>query len=100
MPPRRKSAETTTRARKAPQGTKKTRVAKKSGEKKTTRARSAYIFFSKEKQSDFDKSTPVPERGRIIGEAWRNMTPSQKAPYEKMAAKDKERAEKERAAHA
>jgi hypothetical protein len=101
----RRATRKTVAVKKAPQGAKKSPVRKRAGgakkkdPHKVKRARSAYIFFSKEKQSEFEKSTPVPERGRIIGAAWRNMSASEKEPYEKMAEKDKKRAERERAAH-
>lgn len=73
------------------------RVTKKSDGPKVKRARSAYIFFAMEKQKDFDKSTPIAERGRVIGAAWKKMSASQKAPYVKKAEADKARSARERA---
>jgi hypothetical protein len=62
------------------------------------RGKSAYMFFAAEQQKTFDKSTPVPARGTVIGERWRALSAADKAPYEKLAAADKARAESERAA--
>lgn len=62
------------------------------------RAKSAYIFFATDQQKTFDKSVPVTERGKAIGERWRAMSAAEKKPYEAMAVKDKARAERERAA--
>lgn len=62
------------------------------------RANSAYIFFATDQQKTFEKSVPVTERGKEIGARWRALSAAEKKPYEALAAKDKARAERERAA--
>jgi hypothetical protein len=81
---------------KSPAGRKKAALPKKA-KSAVKRALSAYMFFSAESQKKYEKSVPIAQRGAEIGAAWRAMTAAQKKPYEAMAAKDKARAERERA---
>lgn len=61
------------------------------------KAKSAYIFFSTEMQKDpkIAAMSSVADRARAIGAMWKEL--KDKSKYEKLAAKDKERAEKEKA---
>ncbi|KAG8375079.1 hypothetical protein BUALT_Bualt10G0062900 [Buddleja alternifolia] len=52
---------------------------------------SAYFIFSNERRAAlFAENKNVLEVARITGEEWKNMTEKQRAPYEKMAMKNKE----------
>lgn len=63
----------------------------------------AYIFFMKEKREEICKKNPTvksaTEIAALVGEEWKKLTPSQKAPYEKKAEADKLRYQKEIAAY-
>ncbi|KAL0393651.1 UNVERIFIED_CONTAM: High mobility group B protein 6 [Sesamum latifolium] len=53
---------------------------------------SAYFIFSNERRAAlFAENKNVLEVARITGEEWKNMTEKQKAPYEQMALKSKEK---------
>lgn len=63
----------------------------------------AYIFFMKEKREEICKRHPsvksATEIAALVGEEWKKLTPSQKAPYEKKAEADKQRYQREIAAY-
>lgn len=79
---------------------KKGKKKKKEGPK-VKRALSAYMFFAKHERPGLKEKNPelsFGELGRALGAAWSTADASTKKKYEAMAAKDKLRAEKERAA--
>lgn len=87
--------------KKSPTKTKKAKGAgkkeKKAGPK---RAVSAYIYFVKanrEKVQAEYSDASFSELGKILGKKWKELTDKEKAPYEKQAAADKARYEKEKA---
>ncbi|KAL8270063.1 hypothetical protein Esti_006013 [Eimeria stiedai] len=63
----------------------------------------AYIFFMKEKREEICKKNPsvksATEIAALVGDEWKKLTPSQKAPYEKKAEADKQRYQREIAAY-
>jgi len=62
-------------------------------------ARNAYMFFCnelREKLKSESPDMPITEVGKEAGRRWKEMTPSIRAKYEKMAADDKLRYEKEK----
>ena len=63
---------------------------------------SAYFFFMNDQRPKVVKSNPdlkVTEVGKKLGELWRAMSDSEKAPYVKKADADKIRYEKAKAAY-
>jgi len=55
---------------------------------------SSYIFFSNDYRPivrEKDPTLTLPEVSRCLGIAWKNLTPEQRAPYERKANEDKER---------
>ncbi|KAK1442360.1 hypothetical protein BgAZ_403900 [Babesia gibsoni] len=92
----------------APKGAKQ--VAKKAKKSKKDpnapkRALSSYMFFAKEKRVELvakhpDMAKDVAAIGKMIGTAWNALNEAQKAPYEKLAAEDRARYEREKAAYA
>lgn len=76
--------------------TKFTTKSPKNDPNKPTRARNAYIFFLIERSPIVKASRPdlqkVTDRSAIIADLWKNLTPSEKEVYDKMAQEDKERA--------
>ncbi|KAL6888141.1 hypothetical protein ACP4OV_009167 [Aristida adscensionis] len=74
---------------------------RKSGKKDKDPARpkqpmSAYFLYSQERRAALvAEKKNVPEIGKITGEEWKNMTEAQKAPYEKVARKQKEEYQKQ-----
>ncbi|CAD6251202.1 unnamed protein product [Miscanthus lutarioriparius] len=57
---------------------------------------SAYFVYSQERRAALvAEKKNVPEIGKITGEEWKNMTEAQKAPYEKVARKQKEEYQKQ-----
>lgn len=82
---------------------KKTKKAKKDPNA-PKRALSSYMFFAKEKRVDIVKKNPeiakdVAAIGKMIGAAWNALEEAEKAPYEKLAAEDRARYEREKAAY-
>mmetsp|Transcript_4997 Transcript_4997/g.6303 ORF Transcript_4997/g.6303 Transcript_4997/m.6303 type:complete len:140 (-) Transcript_4997:176-595(-) len=66
------------------------------------RGMSSYMFFSNDRRPELkaDKpDLPFGEYAKIIGEEWRGLNESAKAPYEAKAAQDKARYEKEMKAY-
>ncbi|KAI4840100.1 high mobility group protein B2 [Plasmodium brasilianum] len=64
------------------------------------RALSAYMFYVKDKRLEIIKERPelakdVAQVGKLVGEAWGQLSPAQKSPYEKKAQLDKVRYSKE-----
>ncbi|KAH8089269.1 high mobility group box domain-containing protein [Filobasidium floriforme] len=63
------------------------------------RGLSAFMFYSTAQRENVKKNNPgisFGEIGKQLGQQWREMTAQEKAPYEKQAAADKERAEREK----
>ncbi|XP_057521584.1 high mobility group B protein 13-like [Amaranthus tricolor] len=70
--------------------TKKTR--KEKDPLKPKQPMSAYLMYSKERQSDLlGEGNKLPEASKIIGEEWKNMSEEQKKPYEEIAKENKEK---------
>lgn len=68
------------------------------------RALSAYMFFAKDKREEIIKKNPtlksdISRVGKMIGEAWAKLSTAEKAPFDKKAAADKARYEKEISAY-
>ncbi|EPQ55738.1 HMG-box [Gloeophyllum trabeum ATCC 11539] len=66
------------------------------------RALSAYMFFSQDWRERIKAENPdagFGEVGKLLGAKWKEMDDSEKKPYIEQAAKDKERAEQEKAAY-
>jgi len=77
---------------------KRHRKAKKE-EGKPKRALNSFMFFAIDNRKSVSQKHPsysVTDIGRKLGEMWRSMGSEDKAPYERMAAKDKERSARER----
>jgi hypothetical protein len=65
---------------------------------KVKRPKNAYFFFTAEHREEIKKNKPDLKQKEIfkeLGELWKNLSDSKKKKYEDMAAKDKERYEKE-----
>ena len=65
---------------------------------KPKRAMVAFMFFSIEQRPSEQKKNPslgIADISKLLGQQWRTMSDSQKARYEKLAAQDKIRYEKE-----
>jgi len=68
---------------------------------KPKRALNAYLFFANENRAALRKQHPssaVTDIARKLGKMWHSLSADDKVPYERMAARDKERASRERAA--
>jgi uncharacterized protein YodC (DUF2158 family) len=55
---------------------------------------SAYMFFCTSKRTELKKSQPkmtVPEMGKVLGKMWQDISVKDKASFDEMAMKDKER---------
>ena len=82
----------------------KAKAAKPAGKKKKDgpkRGLSAFMFFSQDNRDKIKEENPgcsFGEVGKFLGAAWGAADAATKAKYEKMAAADKERYEKEKAA--
>merc|ERR1719482_1168633 len=87
-------------------GTKKPAAAGKAGKKKKKakdpnkpkRAMVAFMYFSIDQRPVMQKKNPtmkIAEISKLLGAQWRSMSATQKAPYDKKAAADKKRYEKE-----
>jgi len=92
--PKRKAAE---KAEKAPRAakTKKDKNAPK-------RALSAYMFFSQDWRERIKSENPdagFGEVGKLLGAKWKELDDDEKKPYVEQAAKDKTRAENEKATY-
>ncbi|KAJ3161063.1 FACT complex subunit [Geranomyces michiganensis] len=75
---------------------KKAKKEKKDGPK---RGQTSFLYFSKDKRSEILAEFPglaLPEVSKKLGEAWKAVSPEEKAKYEDMAKADKERYEKEK----
>ncbi|TFK47202.1 hypothetical protein OE88DRAFT_1666527 [Heliocybe sulcata] len=92
-----------TRSRKAAEkGEKGTRAKAKKDKNAPKRALSAYMFFSQDWRERIKAENPdagFGEVGKLLGAKWKEMDDSEKKPYVEQAAKDKERAEEEKAAY-
>jgi|UniRef100_A0A7S4D1B1 hypothetical protein len=58
----------------------------------------SFFFFCQEKRAEYRKEHPdvtFGEVGKALGELWKQLTAEEKAPFEKQAAQDKQRYEKE-----
>jgi len=92
--PKRKAAE---KAEKAPRAA----AAKKGGKKgQPKRALSAYMFFSQDWRERIKAENPdagFGEVGKLLGAKWKELDDAEKKPYLDQAAKDKSRAEQEKA---
>ncbi|KAJ1915381.1 Non-histone chromosomal protein 6 [Tieghemiomyces parasiticus] len=67
------------------------------------RALSAYMFYSQSARESVKQNNPEAtfgELGKLLGAQWKEMTPAQKAPFDRQAEADKVRYEKEKAAYA
>jgi hypothetical protein len=63
---------------------------------------SAYMFFSSENRPTVKEENPqlsFGDLGKELGRRWKEMTASDKKPYEEMALRDKGRYEKEKGAY-
>ncbi|KAG6901932.1 hypothetical protein C0995_006454, partial [Termitomyces sp. Mi166 len=92
-PPKRKAAE---KAEKA------TRAKGKRDPKAPKRALSAYMFFSQDWRERIKAENPdagFGEVGKLLGAKWKELDDEEKKPYLEQAAKDKTRAEEEKAAY-
>ncbi|KAF8182885.1 high mobility group box domain-containing protein [Pholiota molesta] len=90
--PRRKAAE---KAEKPARKAKKDPNAPK-------RALSAYMFFSQDWRERIKTENPdagFGEVGKLLGAKWKELDEDEKKPYIEQAAKDKERADEEKAAY-
>lgn len=92
----------TPKTQKAKKATKRSREPEKKVDypEKPKNKRNAYTFFFKEKRDGVSKANPKSEFGEItskVAELWNNLQDSEKKVYQKMAAKDVKRYEKERA---
>jgi len=66
------------------------------------RALSAYMFFSQDWRERIKTENPdagFGEIGKLLGAKWKEMDDEEKKPYLEQAAKDKERADDEKAAY-
>ncbi|OII71782.1 high mobility group protein [Cryptosporidium ubiquitum] len=84
--------------------TKKTaKVSKKEAKKnKPKRAMTAFMYFASSRRAEITAENPslrsqVAEVAKILGEEWRGMSESDKAPFQKQADADKKRYEREKA---
>jgi len=81
-------------------GVRKTKKAKDPNAPK--RALSAYMFFAKDTRKDILKQHPswgVTDIGKELGARWGKMSSAQKAPFDKQAAADKARYERDMASY-
>lgn len=83
-------------------GKKKGKRAKKAKVPGTpTRPRSAYMYFAQQARPTIVAQFPgitFGDIGKRLGEYWRSLTPAQRAPYERLAAADKQRYAEEKKA--
>lgn len=74
---------------------------KKSGSEAPKRGRTAYIFFTQDEdvRSEIKEENPgsdFKDMSKLIAARWKGMSDKEKAPYQKLAEEDKERAELEK----
>jgi len=63
------------------------------------RARTAYVYYTQQCRKKVQEEHPdakFPEIGKLLGANWKKMTSEEKAPYEALAKKDKERYSEEK----
>lgn len=90
------------RAAAGAKGTTKRGTRKKKDENAPKRALSAYMFFANANREQIRTDNPdisFGEVGRLLGQKWKELSDSEKAPYEAKAAADKKRYEDEKAAY-
>jgi hypothetical protein len=66
------------------------------------RALSAYMYFANEQRDTVRSENPgvsFGQIGKLLGEKWKSLTETDKAPYEGKATQDKKRYEEEKAAY-
>jgi len=85
--------------------TKKTekRTKKKKDPNAPKRGLSAYMFFANEQRENVREENPnisFGQVGKVLGERWKALSESQRAPYEAKARADKERYDAEKASYA
>ncbi|KZS95401.1 hypothetical protein SISNIDRAFT_452003 [Sistotremastrum niveocremeum HHB9708] len=86
--------------RKAAEKVEKARSSKKKDPNAPKRALSAYMFFSQDWRERIKTENPdagFGEVGKLLGAKWKELDESEKKPYIERAAKDKQRAEEEKA---
>ncbi|THV02660.1 hypothetical protein K435DRAFT_577514, partial [Dendrothele bispora CBS 962.96] len=94
--------ETTKTKRKAAEKAEKAPRKGKKDPKAPKRALSAYMFFSQDWRERIKNENPdagFGEVGKLLGAKWKEMDEEEKKPYIEQAARDKERAEDEKAAY-
>ena len=67
------------------------------------RGLSAYMFFANEKRDDVRSENPgiaFGQVGKMLGERWKALSPTDREPYEAKAKADKERYDAEKASYA
>lgn len=72
---------------------------KENGTQYATKNKSSYMFFAADKREEVKSKhniTTIGDIGKKLGELWNGMSEDDKKPYEAMAAKDKERYQKEK----
>ncbi|KAG6914599.1 hypothetical protein DXG01_016375 [Tephrocybe rancida] len=92
--PKRKAAEKAEKATRGGKGKKDPKAPK--------RALSAYMFFSQDWRERIKAENPdagFGEVGKLLGAKWKELDEEEKKPYVEQAAKDKTRAEDEKAAY-
>jgi hypothetical protein len=88
--------------RKAEKTEKTPRKAAKKDPKAPKRALSAYMFFSQDWRERIRNENPdasFGEVGKLLGAKWKELDDEERKPYLEQAAKDKTRAEEEKAAY-
>jgi len=97
----REAKETTKTKRKAAEKSEKTsRTKAKKDPKAPKRALSAYMFFSQDWRERIKTENPdasFGEVGKLLGAKWKELDDTEKKPYVEQAARDKTRAEQEKA---
>ncbi|KAI0065598.1 HMG-box [Artomyces pyxidatus] len=84
----------------AEKGEKNTRATKKKDKNAPKRALSAYMFFSQDWRERIKTENPdasFGEVGKLLGAKWKELDDDEKKPYVEQAAKDKIRAENQKA---
>ncbi|KAL1662825.1 high mobility group box domain-containing protein [Schizophyllum commune] len=97
-----KDTDTKKTRRKAATKSEKTPRKAKKDPNAPKRALSAYMFFSQDWRERVKAENPdasFGELGKILGAKWKEMDDDEKKPYVEKAAKDKERAEADKAAY-
>lgn len=79
-----------------------TKKSKKKDPDAPKRGISGFMFFSNAKRAEVKENNPgiaFGEVGKKLGEMWKGLSADEKVPFEKLAAKDKARYEKEKEAY-